>query len=476
MIQWFARQGLARLAMGLLAGALSGCASLSPDAGFGEVRQAVQPHLGEVQPAWVRTDSERTQRDARVAELLARPLAMDDAVQVALLNNPGLQASFQALRIADADLVAASRPPNPGLSFGRLTRGDEVEIERGLHFNLARWLAWPLARQVVQRQQDQARLQAAQAVLDLAHQVRRAYITAVAAEESVRYLGQVRDAAEAAAELARRMAQTGNWSALQQAREQGFHAEAALGLARAEQAQMAAREQLTRLMGLWGARTAFQLPGRLPDLPQAPLALPDAERQAMAQRLDIQAARQASEQLARQLGLTRATRFINVLDLGLAHNSSNEAPRQRGYEITLELPLFDGGDARTAKAEALYMQSVQRTAQMAIDARSEVRQAYLAYRGSHDIARHYLDEIVPLRKRISDENLLRYNGMLIGVFELLADARAQIESVNAAIVAQRDAWLARVALDQALTGRPSPALALTDATAPSAAATAADAH
>ena len=266
---------------------------------------------------------------------------------------------------------------------------------------------------------------------------------------------QVKSAAEASAELARRMAAVGNWNRLQQAREQGFYADAALNLARAERAQVRARERLTRLMGLWGTQTQFQVPERLPDLPREANELANIEQRAMAERLDVQAAKAGIEQLARNLGLTRTTRFINVLEFGVVRNSSNELPTQRGYEISLELPLFDWSGARVAKAEAIYMQAVDRAAETAVNARSQVREAYLAYRASHDIARHYRDEIVPLRKRIADENLLRYNGMLIGVFELLADARSQIASVNAYIEALRDFWLAQAELDMALIGPPN---------------------
>ncbi|WP_315631123.1 hypothetical protein, partial [Escherichia coli] len=78
----------------------------------------------------------------------------------------------------------------------------------------------------------------------------------------------------------------------------------------------------------------------------------------------------------------------------------------------------------------------------AVQANSRVREQYSAYRTAYDLARHYRDEIVPLRKTIAEENVLRYNGMLIGVFELLADAREQITSVSQAIDAQRDFWLA----------------------------------
>ncbi|KNZ33672.1 MAG: RND transporter [Methylibium sp. NZG] len=437
---------------------LSGCASFSPDGGFGPVQQAAKERLGK-ELAWARSDPAREALQQRVAELLAKPLSADDAVQVALLNNRGLQAAFFELGISDADRVQAGRLANPGFSFGRLRRGAEVELERGLHLNLARLLAMPMVNPMERRRFEQTQRQTVAQVLDVASETRKAYFMAVGADETVRYMRQVQDAAEAGAELGRRMAAVGNWNKLNQAREQSFYADAALNLARAVQAQTSAREKLTQLLGAWGEQTAFTLPERLPDLPQNPQDLPDVEQVAMQQRLDVQAARWGAEQTAKNLGLTRTTRFVNVLELGLVNSRSNEAPTQRGYEIGFELPLFDWGGARVAKAEAIYMQAVERAAQTAIEARSEVREAYLGYRNRYDIARHYRDEIVPLKKRISDENLLRYNGMLIGVFELLADARSQIASVNGAIEALRDFWVAQADLDMALIGKPRMAAA-----------------
>ena len=445
------RAALAIAAAGLL---LGGCASLSPDGGFSPVAQAAKQHLGK-DLRWARSDADSKAINQRVSALLAQPLSVDDAVQLALLNNRGLQAAFDELGITEAEVVQAGRLPNPGFSFGRSTRGDEIEYERGLHFNLARLLAMPLISQMEARRFQQSQGQAATAVLSLAAQTRVAYYNALAAEESVRYSRQVMQAAQASAELARRMEQVGNFSKLQRAREQSFYADAALNLARAEQAQRATRERLTRQLGVWGAQTEFSLPARLPDLPAQARELPDIERMAMAQRLDVQGARLALEQTARNLGLTRATRFVNVLEVGAVRNSSNEAPTQRGWEIGLELPLFDWGDARVARAEGVYRQSFNRAAETAVNARSEVREAYANYRFAYDIARHQRDEIVPLRQRIADENVLRYNGMLIGVFELLADARLQIASVNAAIQAQRDFWVAQSDLDMALIGKPS---------------------
>ncbi len=397
---------------------LTGCASLSPDGGFGEVEKATAERIGApVQLAWARQPEDLDRIAQRVNQLLGKPLSMNDAVQVALLNNRGLQAAYAELGITEAEIVQAGRLPNPGFSFGRMTKGDEIELERGLHVNLARLIAMPLVQRVEARRLDQVRTTVAMQVLSLAADTRKAWVQAVAADESVRYSRQVMQAAEAGAELARRMAQG--------------------------------------LLGLWGAQTAFQLPERLPDLPTQPRDLPDVERTALAQRLDVAAARSGVEATARNLGLTRTTRFVNVLELGLVRNSSNEGPTQKGWEIGFELPLFDWGSARVARAEAVYMQALHRTAETAINARSEVREAYGAYRSAWDIAKHQRDEIVPLKARISEENLLRYNGMLIGVFELLADARSQIASVNGAIDALRDFWIAQADLDMALVGKPS---------------------
>jgi outer membrane protein TolC len=433
---------------------LSGCASFSPDGGFASVEKTAQTRLGK-DVVWARSEAEQDRINERVSELLKKPLSVDDAVQVALLNNRGLQASFAELGITEAEVVQAGRLPNPGVSFGRSTRGDETEIERGVHFNLARLLALPLIGPIEARRFQQTQTMVALNVLALAADTRKAWVNAVAATEAVRYARQVKQAADASTELARRMEQVGNFNKLQRAREQSFSADAALGVAHAEQAQRATRERLTRLMGAWGGQTEFTLPERLPDLPKAPLDLPKVEQTAMAQRMDVQAAAMAAEQTAKNLGLTRTTRFINVLELGVRRNSSNEAPTQRGWEVSFELPLFDWGGARVAKAEAVYMQSVNRAAEAAVNARSEVREAYTGYRTAFDIARHHRDEVVPLRKQISDENVLRYNGMLIGVFELLADARSQIASVNAAIDALRVFWLAQADLDMALIGKPS---------------------
>jgi outer membrane protein TolC len=431
---------------------LGGCASFSPDGGFGAIESATRSQI-QKDVVWSRDDDTRKIVEERVDALLAQPLSVDDAVQIALLNNPGLQAALNTLGIAEADWVSAQRLPNLGFSIGRFTRSSEVEWEYGLHVSLVRLLTMPMRADIEQRLFEQTRLDLSLEVLRLAADARKAWLTAVAANETVQVMQQAMEAAEAGAELARRMAEAGNWSKLKQAREHAFYADTALALARAEQARMQARERLLRLLGV-SDPARVQLPARLPDLPATLAPLPEVEQQAMASRLDLQMVKLQADALAKNLGLTRSTRVINVLELGFETSTSNEEPTQRGYEISFELPLFDWGESRVVAAESRYRQALERARQTAVDARSEVREAHAMLLSQYAVARHVRDEILPLKKRISEENLLRYNGMFISVFDLLADARSQLATVNTAIETQRDFWLAEADLQMALVGKP----------------------
>jgi outer membrane protein TolC len=440
---------------------LSGCVAVAPDGGFGAVADMTKARTGN-QVAIVRTDADASALADTVRAMQRQPLGPDQAVRIALLNNPGLQATYWKVGIAQAELAQASRLPNPSIGFRRTEGVGEIEIERAVTLDLVKALTMPLAARLERRRFEQARLEVAFEIERHAAETRRAWYEAVAAKQGVDYARLVNSSAEASAELSSRMAQAGNASKLDLAREQAFHAEASAAVARAGRQALAAREKLTRLMGLWGENAAYTLPERLPELPAAPAELENVERLALEQRLDVQAAKSDAAGTAAALGLTRATRFVNVLDLGYAGTGKTGEPAKSGYEISLELPLFDWGTARAARAEGLYMQAVNRVAQVAVDARSEARESYLAYRTAYDLVRHYRDQVIPLRKKISDETLLRYNGMLASSFELLADAREQASAVNAYIDALNQFWIAHANLEAALGARVAPAADTTE--------------
>ena len=435
---------------------LGGCASLQLE---GNVKQAAeiaaiaeQPKLG-----WTEADREESRRVVR--ELLSKPLSMDDAARIAVSHSATTQASLFESAAQSAAATQGARLPNPVFAFSHLIRRDEhgaeKEIERSLAFSIVDVLLLPSRIRAADYQQQQLRYRLAGDLVQAAAEARQAWIRAVASQQLAAYAGQVKEAAETGAELARRMQSVGNYSRLQRAREQAFYADAVAQLARSQQAAMAAREALVRILGLDAAQALeLKLPERLPDLPGAPDDEAVLAKRALEERIDVRTARAEMEFLARQSGLTRITSFVDGLHVAAVRNSETGAPTQKGYEIEMPLPIFDFGDARRAQAEASYMAALYRAAAAGAHATSQVRESYGSYRTAYDIARHYRDEVVPLRKSIADEMLLKYNGMLIGVFELLADARQQVGSVMQAIEAERDFWLASTALNATLVGRP----------------------
>jgi outer membrane protein TolC len=443
---------------------LGGCATTAINDNYESARKLSQDRIG-IDVKWLTSDEARRQARSDVDALLAKPLSSDDAARIALAYSPALQAMLFEGAAGSAAATQSARLPNPVFTFERLVRKEDgaVDLDIGRMLGVAVFdlLLLPARMRMADFQQQQTRLKLGGDVVQAAIDAKLAWVRAVAAQQSLQYSEQVKAAADASAELARRMQAVGNFSKLQRAREQAFSAEAVAQLARARQGAQSAREALVRALGLDEAQAAaLKLPERLPDLPNAPKDEQSVAQSAIDQRLDIRMARANLEFSAREQGLTRVTSFVNGFHVAAVYNSATGLPPQKGYELEIPLPIFDFGDSLRARSQASYMAALNRTAQLTVDASSQVRESYGAYRTAHDLAKHYRDEIVPLRKTIADENVLRYNGMLIGVFELLADAREQIGSVVQAIEAQRDFWLADAVLQGAMIGRPIGGVAL----------------
>jgi len=301
--------------------------------------------------------------------------------------------------------------------------------------------------------------------LRLATKVRRAYFRAVASRQLTDFLTQGVSAAETTAELAKRLGESGSMNKLDQARDQAFYAEMTAQLGTARQRAESERERLVRTMGLWGSELSFRLPNTLPALPRRLRSLPAIETEAVRRRVDLQIERVEVDALAKSYGLTNATRFINLADVSAVSRTQRESSGTHGTggggEIELQVPIFDFGEARLRQAGEAYMQAVNRLAENAVNVRSQAREAYRVHGSSYDIAKHYRDEVLPLRKIISDETMLRYGAMQIDVFSLLTEARQRIAANIAAIEAQRDFWLADANLRAAVVGG-EPALSETE--------------
>jgi len=434
---------------------LSACQTWSPDSGMSVVADIAGRDLNK-QVAALRTPEDAQAVRGKVVALLRRSLTADAAVQVALLNNRALQVAYNELGLAEAAMMQASLPPNPTFAVSRVATSIEIEIERRIVADILALATLPARSEVAADRFWQAQLRAAEQTLRIAADTRRAFYRAVAARQLARFFEQAKSAAETASELARRLGESGAMNKLDQAREQVFYAEITAQLATARQRAASERERLVRLMGLWGGDLDFRLPDSLPALPRRAQPLPSIEAQAVQRRVDLQVARIELDVLAKSYGLTNARRFINLLEVAGVSKSQREADGARGsgggVEVEFQVPIFDFGEVRVRQAEQTYMQAVNRLTDKAVRVRSEARDAYRSYRSTYDIARHYQSEIVPLRKIISDEMILRYGAMQVDVFALLAEARQRINANVASIEAQREFWLSNTDLGVAVVG------------------------
>ena len=448
---------------------LSGCVSAAQyagrDAGFTTVSAKTSEATGK-QTAWVQNRAEARATEARVKSLMAasKTLDVETAVQVALLNNKGLQAAYVDLGESAATAWQSTMLINPAVGLGLTGIGTPglrayKTIEGVLTSNILALATLKKNVEIADTGFRKAQLGAALKTLQLAADTRRAWISAVAASENVGQLAQAQTAAAAASELATKLGESGAMNKEGQAREQVFYAELTGQIAKARLEARLAREELTRLMGLWGSDIQYSIPNRLPSLPRVLAQRDTIEAEALQRRVDLQMAKLDLEATARSFKLTEATRYVTDLTLRSGFETEREKDEDGikkqttgRAELEFVIPIFDSGQARMRESELAYMRAANLLAEKAVNIRSEARSAYQAYRSNYDIARHYRNSVVPLRTKIEEESLLTYNGMLTNTFELLADSREKVNSNLLAIDAKRDFWLAEAGLAPAIYG------------------------
>ena len=438
---------------------LSGCASYNLNQGLERVNRNASSFTQSAL-SLAKSKEERDKRLTATTQLLAKPVGQKEAVQLLLANSPAFQALLAQNWAEAANAAQSNRISNPTFAFESVVTGSEYELNRFFSFGLLDLITLPQRSAIADYRVEQAQIRMTSEVVDQVTRVRQAWVRTVAAEQSYRYAGQVLASAEASAELARRMESVGNFNKLTRARHQAFYADAATQMATAKQVAVSRKEELVRLLGLDDAQAKqIVLPERLPSLPKQPMSPEDVAKQVNQERLDVQQAKAALIAAAKAQGLNRVTSLtdieLSVRRGSVSDSSTSSYSSRRGYEVGVKLPIFDWGDLQRDAMNAQTLAAANQLEATVRLAGSSLRENYAAYRTAYDISRHYKNEVIPLRKVISEENVLRYNGMLIGVFELLADSRDQIGAVIAAIAAEQQFWLADAALQATLIGRPT---------------------
>ena len=415
-----------------------------PKAGFVNVSAQTSAAIGK-RTAFAETQAENEALKKQVHSMVHRKtISADTAVQVALLNNKGLQASYANVGLSAAEAWQQSTPENPIVSIGVLGIGAPElgayrAIEGLIRSNVLDATTRKQRMAIADASFRQAQLNAVNDTLALANQTRKAWVDAVAAFEAVSYLRRAKATSDAGSELAMRLGETGALNKAGQAREQAFNAELAGQLAQARLNATRSKEALTRLMGLWGTEVDYYVPDALPALPRSVGRVTDIE--------------------AKAFGLTDQTRIVSDLEFIAGfeaereiEDGETETVTTPQVEVEFAIPIYDTGKARMRKAELSYLQAANVLAEKAVNVRSEARGAEASYHAAYKIARHYRDVLVPLRTTVEEEGLLSYNGMITNTFELLTDVREKLGASLEAANAKREFYMAQADLTAAIYG------------------------
>jgi cobalt-zinc-cadmium efflux system outer membrane protein len=435
---------------------LAGCASTSASSSFKDVAADVQTRSGH-KIRWDQESAEDKEAEKAIDDLLRRPLTADAAVQVALLSNPGLRAKFEELAIAKADLVQAGLLKNPVFTIGR-TAWESEHIDPNLfgsvELDFLDLVTLPMRKRVAATELEATKLEVGDHVLELAAHVREAFYRTQAAEQVVAMRRLVEEAAKTSADLARRQHEAGNMNDLTIHTELSLAAQTTLDRRRAEGEAAVAREELNKAMGLWGPRTGWKVTPRLPELPKEEASPERLESLAIAQRLDVGAARRNVQALGYALGLAKTTRWTGTVNVAV------EAGRLRGSRhfsfgpsVALEIPLFDQRQAQIAKLEAFKRQAENELHALAVDVRADVRSSRVRVATARGIVEDYRKVIIPLRENVVRFSQQEYDAMLLGVYQLIQSKQSEFEAYREYLESLRDYWIARSDLERAVGGR-----------------------
>jgi cobalt-zinc-cadmium efflux system outer membrane protein len=431
----------------------TGAAQQKHDA-FQGVQQFVKERTGKS----VRLEEDRTAREQvlqEIHEILRKPLTVDTAVQIALLNNQTLRATFEEIGLSAADLLEAATIPNPKIDLSvRFPNKppSATYIDYSTVIDFLSILMIPLKKRVAKDQLESVALRVADDTLELVSQVKTAFYSLQASEQLLKQFKLIVDTNAASLDLSQRQYEAGNISELALARQQAAYSASRLEMATTEAEIRQNREKLNRLLGLWGRDTDWHMAGELPEVPASDLPKSGLERLAMSQRLDLQAEYLSVTSQAKNLGLTKSFRLLGAMDFGVEIERETDTQIRTGPTFAIELPVFNQGQARIARGEAALRQAQDKFEALAIDVRSQIRELRDELASKREIARFYKDELLPDQRRILSESLIHYNAMEVSDFELFTTKADEARTEREYIEAVRDYWITRAELERAVGG------------------------
>jgi outer membrane protein, heavy metal efflux system len=385
---------------------------------------------------------------------LANELTPDSAIQIALLNNPKIQAFFEEVGIARADLVEAGLLSNPAFEVEVRyphAKGFKTNIEYLLTTSLLDIFLIPIRTRLASTEFEKAKLKVSNEILNLAFDVRETYYELVMEREKIKSIQSVVELTKIISEIFSKQMAVGNVNTLEFQVAESRFLEAELELSESQAKIIRWSEKLNRLLG-FECDVSLILPRELPkNIDYQGFDLSALESIACQERLDLQVARFEIIHLSQKLGLKDWWTYAK-LNAGLAGEREPDGKNLMGLGFSGEIPIFNYGQAARLRLSAELRQAQDRFSDLEIRIRSEVREAHKLLISYLKIIDDYEARLLPIHRKISASSEELYNVMGLGVNKLLESKRLEIIAVKNYIESMKKYLLSRVELDRALGG------------------------
>ena len=404
------------------------------------------------------TDDFQLDAERAISSLLEAPLGAEEAVRVALLGNRELRARLLELGVARGRLIGARAVANPHVEVEVLPERN-TDIELALEYEITSLVLAPLRARAARADLDAARIEAAAEVVGLGQRVRVAFFDLQAAHQRLAIAQRALDAFAAGHEAAQAMLEAGNVTPLEAAARTAAYERARILVAEGELELADRRERVHPLLGLHGRDLEWRAVEELPPVAEEPPREDELEARAIAANLDLAARRSRLDAAQRRLELARVDGWMPRIEVDVHALYSRpdtalaDSPWGVGGGVNVEVPLFDRGRGSIVSRRAELAAIEQRRDGLGIDVRSATRRIWNRLSSAHARAVRYQQVILPAQREVTEQTVLQYNAMQVGIFGVLQARRDEFELELDYVESLRQYWNARATLDALLAGR-----------------------
>ena len=445
----------------------TGCATVNPQQDYVRARELIEKSTGFER---VYNPEEVGLSEDELNATLADGLALDEAVQLVLLNNRQLQVSFLDIGIARADLVQSGLFSNPSLGVGVLfpSGGGRSNIQANIAQSIVQLWQMPAKKRSAGHALDQRIVGVARLAGELVAKTKRAYYLGVATQDLVAIAQQNLALVTKSYDAISAQREAGAASLLDDNLQRGEVLRAELGLRNAGLVALNAKRSLARLLSLDQRVEELTLTDTLPEFITPTLDSDSLIRRARNHRLDLQALSEAvlTGDADVELEYLRVFPEVSVGIGGERLESRGQSGRNvageraaedrqgidyiSGPTISVTLPVFDQNQAQIARAQYARVQDIKSYEDLYLNIAQDIRIAVDRASVLWTNVAFYRESLLPQAQKNLEFTDAAYKAGSTNVLTLLVWQRALLETRRGYVLAWSNASMSLIDLERAV--------------------------